>query len=108
MENKMYAKPQYKCAICGTVYDDLRERVNCESVCLHKQEEEAKKAAELKKKEEKAARKAEVDAAFDKAMQLREAYLKDYDTYIYTYNNVSNSKEDDNWLNLKSLWHCLY
>lgn len=108
MENKMYAKQAFKCSVCGKEYEQAMDRARCEIACLRRKEEEDRKAAELRKKEEKAARKAEVDAAFDKAMQLREAYLKDYDTYIYTYNNVSNSKEDDNWLNLKSLWHCLY
>ena len=103
MENKMYARKAFKCGICDKEFNNVADRARCELACNARQEEEAKKAAALKKKEEKAARKAEVDAAFDKAMQLREAYLKDYDTYIYTYN-----KEDANWLNLKSLWHCLY
>lgn len=81
MENKMYTKPQYKCAICGTIYDDLRERVNCESSCLKKQEEEAKKAAELKKKEEQAARKAEVDELVKKTVEAIKKYGDDYGCY---------------------------
>ena len=103
-ENKMYAKPMYKCAICGETYDNIAARIQCETKCYHQQELEAKKAAEVKKKEEQMKRKAEVDAAFDKAMQLREAYLKDYDTYAYEYNKVSNM-EDDEWNKIKSILH---
>ena len=102
--NKMYAKPMYKCAICGETYDNIAARIQCEIKCYQNQELEAKKAAEEKKKQEQIARKKEVDEAFDKAMQLKEAYLKDYDSYSYVYNNVSNTPKDD-WLNLKSLWN---
>ena len=77
----MYAKPQYKCAICGTVYDDLKERVKCESTCIKKQEEEAKKAAELKKKAEKETRHKEVIAAYDHFHELLKKYTEDYGTF---------------------------
>lgn len=109
MENKMYAKHQYKCAICGTVFDDLRERVKCESACLKRQEDEAKKAEALKKAAEQAARKAEVDEAFTHAIQLKNAYLKDYDTYEYTYETITNTFENINgeWPGLKALLHFL-
>ena len=83
MENKMYTKPQYKCAICGAVYDELKERVNCESACLKKQEEEAKKAAELKKQQEHADRKADVDAKVKAALEAVNTYTKDYGFYTY-------------------------
>ena len=83
MENKMYAKPQYKCAICGSVYDDLKNRVNCESACIIKQEEEAKKAAELKKKEEQATRHAEVTKLIDDACEALTEYIKLYGEYEY-------------------------
>ena len=107
-DNKMYTQPMYKCAICGSIHESIPARIKCETVCYQKQELEAKKAAEAKKKEEQTARKKEVDDAFDKAMQLREAYLKDYDTYTYEYNKVSNNPEDsdwEDWHNRKSLWH---
>lgn len=83
MENKIYANPKYKCAICGEIYDEIKDRMKCESACLRKQAEEAKKAAEEKRKIEQAARKAEVDAAMDKAIALEKAYVKDYGSYIY-------------------------
>ena len=83
MENKIYANPKYKCAICGSIFDEIPERVKCESACLKKQAEEAKRAEEEKKKLEKAVRKAEVDAAIKKALELENAYIKDYGSYIY-------------------------
>ena len=101
-ENKVCCKPMYKCGICGEIYDSIRERVCCEAACLEKQEEEERKATELKKKEEQAARKAEVDAAFEKFIQLKEAYLKDYDAYAY---GMESSSENVDWQNFKSLFH---
>ena len=83
MENKMYTKPQYKCCICGKIYDSITERAQCELACVKKQEEEVKKAAELKKREEYNTRRAEVDKAFDHAYELRDKFLKDYDSYTY-------------------------
>lgn len=91
--DKMCAKPMYKCAICGGVYDSIAQRMNCECACLKKQEEEAKKAAERKKAAEYEARKREVDEAFNRAYELKEKFLKDYDSY--TYNKpVSNNFRD--------------
>ena len=101
-ENKVCCKPMYKCGICGEVYESIRERMWCETACLHKQAVEEQRAAEIKKKEEQAARKAEVDAALEKYLQLKEDYLKDYDTYEY---NVAIAREDNEWNNLKSLFN---
>ena len=83
MENKMYTKPQYKCGVCGTVYDELRERMKCESTCLKRQEEEAKKAAELKKQQERDTRKADVDAKVKAAIEDVNAFANDYGYYTY-------------------------
>lgn len=90
MDNKICAKPMYKCAVCGEVYDSIAQRMNCEQVCLKKKEEEERKAAELKKEAEYADRKAEVDAAFDKAYELKDEFVQDYGRYTYN-KSVSNS-----------------
>ena len=81
MENKAYARPMYKCAVCGEVYSSIAQRMNCEQACLKNQEEEERKAAEAKKKEEQEARKAEVDMAIEYAEKLLNAYIDDYGTY---------------------------
>lgn len=83
MENKAYSKPMYKCAVCGEVYESISHRMNCEQACLKKKEEEERKAAELKKEIEYADRKAEVDMAYEKYIELRNKFAKDYGSYEY-------------------------
>ena len=102
-ENKIYTKQVFKCGICGKEYSNVQDRANCELNCYKKQQEEAKKAAEAKKLSEKAARKKEVDDALDKAMQLRNAYIKDYGCYVYDNNDVHNEFHIDNYPSLKEL-----
>jgi len=80
-ENKMYNKPLYKCGVCGEIYESIQERVNCETKCLKKQQEEEKKAAEAEKEAKKETRAKEVDEAIDRALELLQAYLKDYGSY---------------------------
>ena len=89
MENNMYTKPMYKCAVCDSVYESISERMKCEQTCLKRQEEEAKKAAELKKQQEHAARKADADAKVKAALEAVNAYTKDYGFYTYG-GDVSN------------------
>ena len=104
MENKMYANLKYKCAICGEIYDEVEDRMKCESACLRKQAEEAKKAAEEKRKIEQAARKAEVDAAVEKVIKLANAYIKDYGSYaFYDYKPefTKSTLSSDDFLPLK-------
>ena len=96
MENKMYAKPQFKCAICGEIYDDVKTRMECEAKCIKNQEIEAKKAAEAKKKEMKIADEAQVDEAFAAAYKLRDEFVKKYGAYSYVHKNrVTNTFEEN-------------
>ena len=99
MENNMYFKPQYKCAICGEIYDDLKKRINCETACLKKQEEEEKRAMEAKKKEEQAVRKAEVDELIKKTAEAIEKYVEDYGGYEFEL-------EEDYEINLEENCEC--
>lgn len=80
-DNKMYAQPMYKCAICGSIHESIPARIQCETECYKKQELEAKKAAEAKKKEEQATRKAETDEIVKKAIESVRKYTKDYGHY---------------------------
>lgn len=89
-ENKMYARQAFKCSICGKEYECAIDRARCELNCYAKQQEEAKKAAEAEKKAEQAARKKAVDDAINKAVQLKNAYMKDYGRYSYENNDVHN------------------
>ena len=88
MENKMYTKPQYKCGVCGEIFDSISERMNCEMKCLKKQEEEARKAAEEKKKAEKETRYNEVVAAYDNFNKLLKKYTHDYGTFVWNGTDV--------------------
>lgn len=93
----------YNCALCGKSYSNIIDRITCEQKCYTKQQEEAKKAAEAKKQAEKITRKKEVDDAIDKAMRLRNAYIKDYNCYVYDNNDVHNEFNIDNYPSLKEL-----
>ena len=83
---------EYKCGVCGKTHTDILSRAKCEIACTEKKAEEERKAAELKKEAEYATRKAEVDAAFDHAYELREKFLKDYGSY--TYSKTENNSND--------------
>jgi len=102
MENKMYTKPQYKCGVCGKIYDSIIERAQCEVTCVKHQEEEARKAAELKKQEEQASRKANVDAQVKTTLNAIKEYTHDYGYYHYD-GDISYVVED--FLPLKILHH---
>lgn len=47
-DNKIYAKTMYKCGVCGNTYEELEDRVACESACLKKKKEEVTRAEKLK------------------------------------------------------------
>lgn len=103
-DNKMYAKPQYKCAICGKIYDDVQDRINCEMACLKRQKEEEKKAAEAKKNAEKDADFTEASSAIDNAYALINKCIEKYGTFKY-----NGKVKDLDTLNLdffpSKLWH---
>lgn len=73
----------YKCGFCGTAYDEIHDRMNCEAACHKKYEEEIKAAEEARKREEQKTRKAEVDAALEHLYTLINSYIKDYGHYEY-------------------------
>ena len=94
-ESSVYVKKiQYKCAICGEVYNDVQSRMNCEIQCLRKQQEEEQKAAEAKLKAEKDSRYREVAEAVDNAVALIAKYNEDYNESFVYITNKSNKKSD--------------
>ena len=88
MENKTYAKPMFKCALCDSVYESVAERMKCEQACLNKKEEEEKRIAAEKKAAEKKMRKEAVDEAMANAFRLTKAYIHDYGFYDYDEENI--------------------
>ena len=99
MENKTYAKPMYKCALCDSIYESVIERAQCEMACIKKKEEEEKKAAAEKKVAEKKLRKEAVDEAVMNAFRLANAYAEDYGTYEFEPDSVNGYI----WPN--KIWH---
>ena len=92
-KDNMCRSPQYTCAICGKIYDDVQSRMNCEMKCIKKQQEEEKTAAEAKKKAEKEARKAEVSQAIEHAMDLLKKYTDDYGSFEF-YNELNEASDN--------------
>ena len=107
MENRMYAKPQFKCGICGEIYDELKDRNQCEAKCIKNQEIEAKKAAEAKKKEEQPIRKAKVDEAYKTYIKLRDDYVKDYCVYEYADDKFITNTLVNKWPSLGDVFDFL-
>lgn len=103
-EDKIYTKPQYKCAICGKIYDNVQERMNCEMACLKKQQEEAKKAAEAKKNAERDTDFTEASNAIDNAYTLVNKCIEKHGSFRY-----NGKLKDLDALNLdffpSKLWH---
>ena len=83
---------EYRCGVCGKAHADIYNRAKCEIECTEKRAEEERKAAELKKAAEYETRKAEVDAAFDLAYDLKSKLIKDYGSY--TYSKVVNNPRE--------------
>ena len=79
----MANKEIYKCSICGKEHDNVFDRAKCELTCFEKQKEEARKLVESKKKAEKDTRQLEVDKAIERANELLEKFIEDYDEYQY-------------------------
>lgn len=90
MENKTYAKPMYKCALCDSIYESVEGRVKCEQSCLKKKAEEEKRLAAEKKAAEKKIRKEAVDEAVANAFRLINAYTNDYGSYEYDSDTVKD------------------
>lgn len=98
-ENNVNRKPRYKCGICGKSYFNVYDRMNCETSCVKKQQEEERKAAEEKKAAEQKLRKEAVDEAIERAIKLQRDYVKDYGYYEY------ESAVTDNLSLPSKLWH---
>lgn len=84
MKDRNCDKPQYTCGVCGTNYDSIQERAECEMACVKKIKEEERKAAEAKKKAEKTADFAEASAAIDNAYAIINKCIEKYGEFHYS------------------------
>lgn len=87
MENKTY-----KCALCGKEYQTIQERNTCETKCLVWDKEQERKAAEAKRKAEQDKREKEITMAVENAIELVQAFVKDYGHYPF-YNTTPKNLE---------------
>lgn len=77
MDKKRY---EFYCAICGQGFDDLEQRIKCETKCMKaKKDEEAKKAAEEEKMEKKKSDEA-INAEFAKIEKMLKEHYSKYDS----------------------------
>ena len=81
----------YKCAICGTEYEDLENRIVCETQCL----KELKEAEEELKKAEYDSRRTEsaeaINEALEKVDKMLKAHMKEFKSFAL-HNNYPHLK----------------
>lgn len=82
----------YTCAICGTPYNSIEERIACETKCLkrHKEAEAKKKLEEQQKKvdeakKQKKASEQAIEAKLDEVNKMLKEHFSKYDTFCLTH-----------------------
>ena len=71
-------KTIFKCGICQKVYNNVEDRMQCETKCI-KDLKDAERMMEKKRLyDEQVARQKEVENSYRNFVKLREAYLEDY------------------------------
>jgi hypothetical protein len=75
---------EYICAICGTKYKDLEERINCEIECLAQRKADEEKRKKLELEQAKEARLSEIENAYKCYKELYAKFVKDYEEYPIT------------------------
>ena len=69
---------KYKCEICGTEYDNIFDRSNCESRCYQKQQDDIKAQRERELREQRKSRKEEINKDILALNDKIEQFNKDY------------------------------
>ena len=81
----------YKCEICGKEYENIEDRVACETKCLHDRKVAEEKRKKMKLEQEKETRKKEVQMAWGHYSDLLKAFIEDYGSYP-TMRNERNAQ----------------
>lgn len=68
----------YKCGICGKEYENIEDRIACETKCLHDRKVAEEKCKQMKLEKEKETRRKEVQMAWDHYSDLLKAFIEDY------------------------------
>ena len=71
----------FECAICGKLFDNLKERIKCETECLKEQEKLEKASKELEKKNAQEKINKAIDKLVADYIQLNKDIEKFYEQY---------------------------
>lgn len=97
---------KFKCAICGKEFEDVEERIHCETTCLHQRKEAEAKKKELELQAERNKRMCEVHLAYENYLELKNEFVKDYGFYIY--HNIHNTYDEDTKNAFDDFWKGLF
>lgn len=103
-KNEVRVNNEFKCAICGEIYETVKERTACETKCVAKVEADKKAALEAIKKAEKEACFTEASNAIDNAFTLVNKCVEDYGEFYYN-GKLKNSKESIINYFPSRIWH---
>lgn len=79
----------YKCGICGKEYENIEDRIACETKCLHDRKVAEEKRKKMKLEQEKETRRKEVQMAWDHYSDLLKAFIEDYGSYPTMRNEIN-------------------
>lgn len=79
----------YKCGICGREYENIEDRIACETKCLHDRKVAEEKRKKMKLEQEKETRRKEVQMAWDHYSDLLKAFIEDYGSYPTMRNEIN-------------------
>lgn len=80
-------KETFVCSLCNKEYESLRDRIHCESNCLHRLEVEERKARKELEEKEKNNKIAEIEE------QIK--FLKENETSLYSEYVATNKKRKE-------------
>ena len=93
-------KTEYACGICGKSYDNIADRITCETKCLDERTKAEEAMRRQKLELEKEARKKEIENMYSDLHDAISEYVKDYGAI-----NLRNcSKRESNFPTLGSLF----
>lgn len=100
MENEVkdvnIPKKMYKCAVCGKIYDNIQDRMNCERKCIEEVKAKNEELLKAKREQEKLDMEKDINNAANKYYEMLNNYIDKYKTYpkVTIKNNFRRSYED--------------
>lgn len=92
VKNNIVGKPMYKCGICGKVYDNIEDRMNCEKKCIHDLKVKNEKIKQEQKEKERKSMEDSINGLANQYYNMIDKYINIYHTYPnVTINNKNNT-----------------